>query len=210
MSQKIEIQDDQAQDPAVMLSSDQIPDETTYPESQPTGEMPNPSTENEDLTQRLEVAEQSARDSYDRLLRVSAEFDNYKKRSSREMRDVAKFATEKLVGDLLVVVDNLERAVASAAGDRADDPLVQGVTMTLNEVMKLLERQNVTPIDALGKPFNPAVHQAMLTEVSADFPPNTVVRELQKGYLIHDRLLRPTMVTVSAAAGATSFNQTDC
>ena len=150
------------------------------------------------MAERLSKAEQSAQDNYDRLLRVSAEFDNFKKRSTREMQDGIKYANEKMAGDLLTVVDNLERAIESAAlqcGD--DDPLLQGVSLVLNDVMKILEKYNVQPIKAFGEPFDPALHQAMMREATDEYPPNTVVREMQKGYLIHDRLLRPTMVAVS-------------
>lgn len=199
MNQKIDIRDDQEQDPTMTLSVD----DNSNLASQPNGETATAAAVEDEQTKKLEEAEQSARDNYDRLLRVSAEFDNYKKRTVREMRDVVKFATEKLVRELLTVVDNLERAIESALGERGDeDPLLQGVRLTLNEVMKILERQQVKPVEALGKPFDPALHQAMMTEPSADIPPNTVVRELQKGYVMHDRLLRPAMVSVSAAGTA--------
>ena len=154
--------------------------------------------ETEDIASRLQAAEQESRDHYDRLLRVSAEFDNYKKRTSREMQDLAKFATEKLLKDLLNIVDNLERAVASCEHDPDQpDPVLEGVHLTLSEMMKLLERYNVTPVQALGEPFDPAFHQAMMQEEAAEQPPNTVVREMQKGYMLHDRLLRPALVAVS-------------
>ena len=152
----------------------------------------------DDMAEQLLKAEQSAQENYDRLLRVSAEFDNFKKRSTREMQDGIKYANEKMAADLLTVVDNLERAIESAAlqcGD--DDPLLQGVSLVLNDVIKILEKYHVQPIKAFGEPFDPALHQAMMREATDKYPPNTVVREMQKGYLIHDRLLRPTMVAVS-------------
>jgi molecular chaperone GrpE len=114
------------------------------------------------------------------------------------MQDLAKFATEKLLKDLLNIVDNLERAVASCEHDPDQpDPVLEGVHLTLSEMMKLLERYNVTPVQALGEPFDPAFHQAMMQEEAAEQPPNTVVREMQKGYMLHDRLLRPALVAVS-------------
>jgi molecular chaperone GrpE len=133
---------------------------------------------------------------------VSAEFDNYKKRSAREMKDLAKFANESIAKELLLVVDNLERAIASASERcNPDDPLVQGVEMTLKDTLKLLERHQVVPIESLGKPFDPTFHQAMMQMEVEDRPANTVVQELQKGYMLHDRLLRPSLVAVSSGAG---------
>ena len=112
-----------------------------------------------------------------------------------------KYANDKLIRQLLPVVDNLERAIASATQDsESGRSVVDGVALTLAEIMKILEAHSVSPIQALGEPFDPTFHQAMCQEESADHPPNTVVQEFQKGYLIHDRLLRPAMVVVSKAA----------
>ena len=156
-----------------------------------------------DLAAKLDAAEKQSRDYYDRLLRLSAEFDNYKKRTSREMRDVVKYANEKLFKELLSVVDNLERAIDAASNNASqDDPLLQGVNLTLNETLKLLERHSVVPVKAMGELFDPTYHQAMLQEEDDEKPENTVIREMQKGYLIHDRLLRPAMVGVSKKKNA--------
>ncbi len=152
----------------------------------------------DELKQDLENAHRQARENYDRLLRVSAEFDNYKKRADRQMEDLRKFANENLLKELLSVVDNLERAIEAARDNNsADSALIEGIDLTLNGVRKILERFQVQPIEALGKPFDPNYHQAMMQEESDDHPPNTVIRELQKGYVIHDRLLRPALVVVS-------------
>lgn len=149
--------------------------------------------------------EQKAKEHYDRLLRLSAEFDNYKKRTTRETRELVKYANENLLKELLTIVDNLERAIDSAEpqGD-ADDPLMQGIQLTLSEVLRILERFNVQPVKAVGEPFDPAFHQAMMQEETADHPANTVLSEMQKGYVMHDRLLRPAMVVVAKAAEAPS------
>lgn len=153
------------------------------------------------LDEKLKAAESKAEDYYDRLLRASAEFDNYKKRTTREMRDVVRYANEKVFKELLFVVDNLERAIDAVEKDNADDdPLLQGVRLTLAEVEKILERNHVTPIKALGQTFDPNFHQAMMQEETEEQPANTVIKEMQKGYVLHDRLLRPAMVVVSKAA----------
>ncbi len=178
----------------------------------PVNEMEKPGQENDrakdlqsdtadsgkSLQERLEQAEKDTKEHYDRLLRISAEFENYKKRMVREKEDYRKFANETLLKALLPVVDNLERAIQAVdEKDRAENPLVKGVEMTLSEILKVFEKFAVKPVSALKEPFDPTYHQAVMQEETDQHPDNTVVKELQKGYLLHDRLLRPSMVVVS-------------
>lgn len=164
----------------------------------PESDISHDSDRFKELEEKLETSEQELKDTYDRLLRVSAEFENFKKRSTRELDEFRKFANEALASALLPVVDNLERAVDSSKEGACDnDALLEGVSMTLKEILKVLERFHVKPITALGDIFDPNFHQAMMQEVSDEHPENTVLQEMQKGYLIHDRLLRPAMVVVS-------------
>lgn len=154
------------------------------------------------LKSELMTLRQQSADDRDQLMRVSAEFENYKKRSQRHMDDFKKYANESLLKELLTVVDNLERAVSSSGGVTTGSPdacIVEGVEMTLKEIVRVLEKFHVTPIDALGKPFDPAFHEAVMREETDAYPDNTVCNVLQKGYMIHDRLLRPAMVSVTAA-----------
>jgi len=152
----------------------------------------------ESLQKMLEEAKAESQQHYDRLLRVSAEFDNFKKRSVRDAEDFRKFANEALLKDLLHVVDNLERAIVSAnETGEANACVVEGVQMTCSEILKIFSKFGVTPVEAVGQPFDPAFHQAIMQEESSEHPENTVVSEMQKGYLLHDRLLRPAMVVVS-------------
>ena len=152
------------------------------------------------LPEQLAAKTREASEAYDRMLRVSAEFENYRKRSTREMEDFRKYANETLLRDLLPVVDNLERALEVPEDGQVNDPLRQGIELTLKEVQKVLERFVVRPIDAQGQPFDPAFHEAMMQEENSAVPENTVIRQFQKGYTIHDRLLRPAMVIVAKAA----------
>jgi molecular chaperone GrpE len=154
----------------------------------------------EDLGALLEAARNEARENYERLLRVSAEFENYKKRAAREIQDYRKFANESLLGELLPIIDNLERALAVPAEAQNEKGLREGLDLTLKQIHKLLERFGVSPIEAEGQPFDPAYHQAMMQEHSDEVPENVVLRQMQKGYAIHDRLLRPAMVVVAKAA----------
>jgi molecular chaperone GrpE len=151
----------------------------------------------EDLAEKLKSKEQEAQENYDRLLRVSAEFENYKKRASREMEEFRKFSNQSLIKEMLSVVDNLELAMNSTNGhETIDKGLLDGLEMTHKEILKVFEKFNVKPISAIGQPFDPTFHEAVMQEDSDEHADNTVINELQKGYLIHDRLLRPSMVVV--------------
>ena len=114
------------------------------------------------------------------------------------MDDFRKFANESFIKEMLPVVDNLDRAIESSSNDKnTNTSVVEGVNMTLIEILKVFEQFGVKPFESLGKTFDPGFHQAVMQEENEDYPENTVLNELQKGYLIHDRLLRPAMVVVS-------------
>jgi len=152
------------------------------------------------LEEKLQKSELESKQAYDRFLRVSADFENYKKRAAREMSEFRKYANESLISEMLNVVDNLERAIISSTGnDKINNCLVEGVGMTLKEILKVFENYGVKPIESLCKAFDPNFHQAVMQQDSEEHPENTVIAELQKGYMIHDRLLRPSMVIVSTA-----------
>jgi len=151
-----------------------------------------------EMEEKLESMGQEVKENYDRFLRVSAEFENYKKRAAREMNDFRKFANESFVKAMLPVVDNLDRAIESSNNDKhADTSMLEGVDMILKEILKIFEQYNVKPFESLGKTFDPSLHQAVMQEETEVYPENSVVNELQKGYMMHDRLLRPAMVVVS-------------
>ncbi len=157
-----------------------------------------------ELEDRCEMAEQESKQNYERLLRVSADFENFKKRSFRETDDFRKYANELLLLELLTVVDNLERAIQSTSGENNEAGcVIEGVEMTLKALLKIFERFSVKLIEAVGKPFDPNFHQAMMQEASDLYPENTIISEFQKGYMLHDRLLRPSMVVVSKGPGKT-------
>ena len=152
----------------------------------------------EDLEAKLEVKEQEAKENYERLLRVSAEFENYKKRASRDLAELRKFSNQSLIKEMLSVIDNLELAMNSTNDHKTiDQGLLQGLDMTHKEILKVFEKFNVKPIEAKGHAFDPTFHEAVMQEATDEFDENTVINELQKGYLIHDRLLRPAMVVVA-------------
>lgn len=133
----------------------------------------------------------------DRVLRLSAEFENYKKRKQRELDDFKKFANESVFRQFLTVVDNLERAISSAQENSDDPRLIEGVKLTLKEMLRMFETFNVKVVDAENQSFDPNFHQAVTREETDTVPENIVTKVLQKGYLLHDRLIRPAMVVVS-------------
>jgi len=174
--------------------------EATGAEATEEGEQVSTEATIEQLKSELEQVRQESADEHDRLLRLSAEFENYKKRMDRQADEFKKYANESLLKELLTVVDNLERAISSTDQDRGANNeacVIEGVEMTLNEILKVLKRFNVTPVEAKGKPFDPVYHEAMMQEETDEYPENTVINEFQKGYMLHDRLLRPAMVVVS-------------
>ncbi len=162
----------------------------------------------EEIQGELETAKLEAKENYDRFLRVTAEFENYKKRSTREMDDFRKYANQSLIKEMLAVVDNLERALNSSNGNNSIDKcMADGVNLTLKEILKIFEKFNVKAIESVGQPFDPNFHQAMMQEETDNYPEKTVITELQKGYMIHDRLLRPAMVVVAASKAKKDDNK---
>ncbi len=143
-----------------------------------------------------ELKEQLASEK-DRVLRLAAEFENYKKRKQRESDEFKKFANETIFRQLLTIVDNLERAIFSTKENSDEAGLLEGVKLTYKEILKLFETFNVKPVEAENQMFDPNFHQAITQVKTDEFPENSVTAVLQKGYLLHDRLIRPAMVIVS-------------
>jgi molecular chaperone GrpE len=169
-------------------------------------ETPNPEhTGDGDLRQlqeRLQAAEEERDKFRDLYQRARADFDNYQKRSQRDQAQERRFAHGNLALDLLPVIDNFDRATAAAKQAGETGPLVQGVALVQSQLLDLLRRHGITPIDAVGQPFDPNLHQAVMQQPTAEKPPGTVLQVLEKGFLIHDRVLRPARVVVSAAAAS--------
>lgn len=137
----------------------------------------------------------------DMALRSQAEAQNTKRRADQEVEKARKYALERFASELLPVVDNLERALASASGDdEAVRPIVEGVELTLKSFFDALSKFNIEAIDPAGEPFDPNLHQAMSMVENPDVEPNSVIAVMQKGYTLNGRLVRPAMVMVSKAA----------
>lgn len=139
----------------------------------------------------------------DKYLRLAAEFENYKRRVQRDQSDTIRFANEKLLRDMLPTLDNLERAIQSGRNQDNVDGILEGIDLTYKHFLETLQKIGVTQVSSVGEIFDPAKHQAVGQVESSSVPENAIIEEYQKGYFLHDRILRPAMVTVAKAIPAT-------
>ena len=167
-----------------------------------TGEIEGPADEKleqdpvEKIQAQLEEKTREAAENFDKWLRLRAEFENFKRRVQKEKSDMIKFGNESLLQATLPALHNLARAVEQGRRAKEIDVLLEGVEMTHRQFLNILEKYGVTPIQAVGDIFNPEKHEALAQEESEE-EPNRVIAEVEKGYLFHDRLLRPAKVIVS-------------
>jgi molecular chaperone GrpE len=178
----------------------EIPVEVEAPEKTLPGEAKDPVSE---LEAKVATLEKESKDNKDRWLRAAADLENTRKRTKREIDD-AKFETKnKVLKEMLPVVDNLERAIehVGAEVDTKFKPFVEGVQLVLRQFATAFERLEVTAVDALNQPFDPNLHEA-ISQQESDQPPGTIIQVLQRGYRAGDRLLRPALVVVAKAKPA--------
>ncbi|HEY8505038.1 MAG TPA: nucleotide exchange factor GrpE, partial [Gemmataceae bacterium] len=168
----------------------------------PAEAQPPPAPEVEELRQRAEQAERERDECVNLLKAKQAEFENYQKRAARDREQERAYAAAPLAAELLPVLDNLERALDAARQAGDDGPLAQGVQATYAQMLDVLRRFGVNRIEAQGRPFDPHLHEAVAQQPSADLPPQSVLQVYRQGYTIHDRVLRPASVVVSAAPPA--------
>jgi molecular chaperone GrpE len=155
--------------------------------------------EREALLVKYSELEKRCKESEDRMLRVAADAENFKKRLEREREEQTRYANEVLIRELLPVMDNLERALNHSQASPNQEGLMEGLKMTLKGFRDALSRLGCNSVEAVGEPFDPRFHEAVSQVESTEHPPNTVVQELQKGYVLKDRLLRPAMVVVACS-----------
>ncbi len=151
----------------------------------------------EELKKKLEEKEKEIKEHHDRLLRLAADFENYKKRAAKDKEEWTKFSNEDLIKAILPFIDNLERAVNHAEKVSDAGVLIEGVRLTLQQLLQTLSKFGLSTFQSVGKPFDPTVHEAMLVVETDKHEPNQVVEEFQRGYFLNDRLLRPATVSVS-------------
>ena len=170
---------------------DETNNTTTHPEDAPEADAPAAAAETSELQKQRD-------DLYDRLLRTSAEFDNYRKRIERERQQASESAAAGLISDLLPLIDDFERALRTDAGTGVEG-YRQGVELIHKQLLELLRRRGVRPIEALGAEFDPHFHQAVSYEPADGRPDGEVIEQFRRGYMLGDRLLRPAMVKVAKA-----------
>lgn len=149
--------------------------------------------------ENLELAVAELKAKHDQLLRTAASYDNSRRRAERELDDTRRFAIERFAKRILPVSDSLRRALEAARKPSGLDALVEGVEMVVKQLDDALATEGVTPVPAVGEPFDPNLHEAVAQQPAADVPENTVIAELQRGYRLNDRLLRASSVLVSVA-----------
>ncbi len=168
------------------------PDDGFHPEGEEIA-APDPDDEVARLEEELTTAK-------DEALRAQAEAQNTLRRAAQDVEKARKFALEPFCNELLPVVDNLERALEAASGDEEIlKPIAEGVELTLKSFLDALKKFHIEPVDPVGEPFDPQLHQAMSMVENPDVEPNTVTAVMQKGYTLNGRLVRPAMVMVSKA-----------
>ncbi len=172
--------------------------ENSQKEAQATAAEEKSVTIKETEYAQLKADSEKAKEYWDRLLRVQADFENTRKRLERERQDYVKFANEGIISELLNVLDDLERAVELAQAKHQDLPaFLKGVEMILSHLYETLKEHGVKPIEAEGKIFDPNFHEALMQAEDKELPEHTIVEELQKGYLLNDRVIRTSKVKVS-------------
>jgi len=190
---------DEAQNESILESPETASSDETVEE------LPENPQQNEGVgegqTQRLDKADEIEAVN-DKYLRLAAEFENYKRRVQRDQSDTIRFANEKLLRDMLPTLDNLERAIQSGRNQDNVDGILKGIDLTYKHFIETLRKMGVTQVSSVGEIFDPAKHQAVGQVESSNVPENAIVEEYQKGYFLHDRILRPAMVTVAKAIPA--------
>jgi molecular chaperone GrpE len=149
------------------------------------------------LNAEYEAYKAEAEERHDQMLRTIAEFDNSRKRAEREKEESLKYALESFVKELIPTIDSIERAIQSTKESQDVDALAEGVEMIYKGLLSTLEKHGVTPIEAVNEPFDPMQHEAVMHVESENVPENNVIEEWQKGYMLHNRVIRPSMVSVS-------------
>lgn len=151
------------------------------------------------LEEQLKAAQQKAQENWELALRVQAELENLRKRTSRDIENAHKYALEKLAAELLGVRDSMELGLSAAQESTDITSIREGVELTLKLLTQVMEKFDIREISPEGQKFNPELHQAMAMQETDKLEPNNVISVMQKGYILKDRLLRPALVTVSKA-----------
>lgn len=191
--------------------SAELDNENQEPSKEAVGQVSGPeSLSKEQLMEALRQVEEKTQKHYDLYLRSLAEMENLKKRSAKEKEEWLKYANESLIKNILPVMDNLEKAITHSHEGSSLHALREGVELTLKGLKDALEKSGLKEIEALGVPFDPCFHEAVSQIPSEEMETGVVLQELQKGYTLNGRLVRPSMVVVSAGKGSSESEKASC
>jgi len=190
------IEDTSREDPREELE-DPIEEQEASPESK---EIPLENLKKTELLEKAKEIQKTADENYDLYMRSLAEIENLKKRYQKDKSDLIKYSNESLVKQLLIVIDNLEKAISAIQEENSVDALREGVELTLKGLMDTLGKTGLETVQAQGEPFDPNFHEAISELEDSTAEPGTVLQELQKGYILNDRLIRPAMVIVNKSS----------
>jgi molecular chaperone GrpE len=177
-------------------------EKNSHEQEQAAGEAQQPSQEKSEATllnEKVAELEKLSTQLKDQLLRKAAEFDNYKRRTENDFASLTKFAAENIITQLVPVLDDFNRSLKSIKEKAENDSLYKGIELIYAKFLKVLEAQGLKTMDVVGKEFNVDVHDALMQMPRADVPPHTVLEEVEKGYLLFDKVIRHAKVVVSAA-----------
>jgi len=160
-------------------------------------EIPLEKMTNEQLLEKVNEFKNLADKNYDLYIRSQADIDNLKKRYKKDKEELVKFSNESLIRQLLVGIDSLEKAIEHSKDDNTNNALREGIELTLKSLMDTLKKAGLEEVKAMGEPFDPNFHEAVLEQEDSSVNPGTVINEFQKGYILNQRLLRPATVIVS-------------
>ncbi len=156
--------------------------------------------ETEKLKNEIDEKDKESKENFDKFLRLNAEFENFKKRTQREKSDSFKYASEKIMREMIPVIDDLERALQATRNNDKVEDLSKGVEMIMNQIKNILRSVGAKQFNSIDQVFDPTKHEAVSKVVTTEHAHNTIIEELRKGYMFHDRLLRPAMVVVAENA----------
>jgi len=151
----------------------------------------------QELLKEVKDTQKKSQENYDLYMRTYAEMENIKRRGIKERQELSKYANESLIKEILPVIDNLQKAISHAQNDKNPSGLVEGIELTLDGLMATLEKAGLKEVEAEGRPFDPNFHEAISKQIDDKIAPGHVIIELQKGYLLNGRLIRPSMVVIS-------------
>ena len=175
----------------------QIEEKETQPSETEAKEIEEPEPHEKELIKELEAAKKQLEDEKDRVLRLNAEFDNFRKRTLKEREEFIKYANEKLILELIDVCESLERGLENAKNTDNKDKLIEGMELIYKQFKNVLEKNGLTPIKALGEKFDPYKHEAMMQTLTDECEENTILEEFTRGYMLNNRVIRYSKVRVS-------------